>query len=131
MGIERFLSAATVRLCIAQRLVRRLCPHCRVFEPLDALHLRRLGIDDGRVLRHARPRGCVYCAGRGWRGRIGLFEMLPVNTALADRIEAGDDERSLAALVRRSGSPSLLDDALIKLNEGETTVEEIISAVGG
>ena len=131
MGIERFLSAATVRLCIAQRLVRRLCPHCRIFEPLDALHLRRLGIDDGRVLRHARPRGCVYCAGRGWRGRIGLFEMPPVNTALADRIEAGDDERSLAALVRRSGSPSLLDDALTKLNEGETTIEEIISAVGG
>jgi type IV pilus assembly protein PilB len=130
MGIDRYLTAATVRLCIAQRLVRRLCPHCRTFEALDGTRLRRLGRDPVADARHARPKGCIYCAGRGWRGRLGLFEMLPVDAAMADLIEAGEDERSLAAAARSAGSPALVDDALAKMASGATSFDEIVSAVG-
>jgi type II secretory ATPase GspE/PulE/Tfp pilus assembly ATPase PilB-like protein len=75
------------------------------------------------------PAGCLYCANRGFVGRLGLFEMLPVDEALSRRIADGADEGDLAAEIARRGIPRLVDDALVKLHAGESMVQEVLTAV--
>ncbi|OYX93829.1 MAG: type II secretion system protein GspE, partial [Caulobacter sp. 35-67-4] len=77
MGVEPFLLASTLRLIIAQRLVRRLCEHCRTPEPADAAAAALVGIEPGETLY--RPVGCSHCAHTGYQGRIGIYEALRVD----------------------------------------------------
>jgi type IV pilus assembly protein PilB len=113
MGVERYLLASTLRLVLAQRLVRRLCPHCRAPQPLDvdtAQVLRRPDLVGSRVFA---PVGCVACAGVGHRGRTGLFELLPVDAALAAAIRCA----------------RLRDDAVHKLQRGDTGCVQVVEAL--
>lgn len=129
MGVERFLIAATLRLVVAQRLVRRLCPRCRrerAIEPGEALALGLAGDAAATVYDAA---GCMYCADRGFVGRVGLFEMLPVDESLSRMIADGADEGALVAELRRRGVPRLVDDALQKAADGVATVDEVLMAV--
>ncbi len=129
LGVEPFLVAATLRLSMAQRLVRRLCPHCR--QP------RELTSSESQVLGHAElagatvyePQGCIQCAGRGTNGRIGLFELMPGNESLAQLISQGHDEQTLIAYAQEQGWNSLLDDGIAKLLDGTTSVSEVTQAV--
>jgi len=129
MGVQRYLIAATLRLVVAQRLVRRLCPRCRAPRGLgeaEAIALGRPGEAGATVYDRG---GCMYCADRGFVGRIGLFEMLPVDEPLSRRIADGDDEQALVAELRRRNVPRLVDDAMTKLRDGVTTVQEVLTAV--
>jgi type IV pilus assembly protein PilB len=129
MGIERFLIGATVRLCVAQRLVRRLCAHCRRPRPLttaEAVALNRLSAEGATVYE---PVGCLYCANRGYAGRLGLFELFPTDEELARRIAQGCDEAELLQEMRARQIGTLLDDAIEKLFTGETSVKEVLSSV--
>lgn len=131
LGVARYLTSATVRLAMSQRLARRLCPDCRRPRPLapeEAAALRRPELA-GRTV--CDPVGCVYCGGRGYHGRLGLFELLPVDEARARGVARGDDEATLATAARAAGVPSLLDDAVEKLLEGLTSVPEVLAAVVG
>jgi type IV pilus assembly protein PilB len=129
MGVARYLIAATLRLAVAQRLVRRLCARCRRERELRPSEAAALGHPDAAGTAVYDPAGCLYCANRGFVGRLGLFEMLPVDEALSRRIADGADEGDLAAEIARRGIPRLVDDALVKLHAGESMVQEVLTAV--
>jgi len=127
MGLQPFQVAATIRLCIAQRLVRRLCPTCRRPRKLSETEASSLGRPEAAGVTVYDPAGCDRCNERGYRGRIGLFELLPLDDALARRIVEGDDEVQISRHARERKIPSLRDDAANKLLAGLTSFEELVS----
>ncbi len=129
LGVEPFLIAETLRLSVAQRLVRRLCPHCREPRLMSRAEAQRLDSNEltGRTVYE--PKGCVYCAGRGYCGRIALFEMLESNEKCAAMISAGVTEVELLEGMRKENQPLLVDDGIEKILSGTTTVQEVLSAV--
>lgn len=129
MGVEPYLVGATVRLAVAQRLVRRICHQCRQERVLTAEQARALAAPDAVDGTVYEPHGCIYCAGRGFDGRLGLFEMISVDEDLSRIIATGAPESDIVSAVRERKTPRLVDDALQKLLEGRTTVHEALAAV--
>lgn len=125
MGLERHLIAATLRLAVAQRLVRGLCPHCRIPYAAGIDDVAVLGLESLPACTLYRPGGCVYCAGRGLRGRTGLFELFRPDLELSTAIAEGASEYELRRLNRDRGGRSLLEDGIAKCMEGRTTVVEV------
>lgn len=124
MGVEPYLVAAALRLAVAQRLLRRLCRHCRIPRPLtewEAIALNRPDLA-GQTIHD--PSGCIYCNGKGYFGRIGLYEILELNEDWARGVADGEGE--LVMKMRASGVRSLIDDAVHKLLEGITSVSEVL-----
>ena len=127
MGVEPFLVAAPVRGVQAQRLVRKACAHCstRIAPPvLVREQLRRLPphlLGDGWV----EVGGCDACRHTGYRGRIGIYELVPVSDVLKERIVAGANLTDLKRLALDQGYRTLLQDGLIKASHGRTTLEEV------
>ena len=118
MGVEPFLIAATLRLAVAQRLVRKLCQYCRAETTMTAAEAAALGMPkaEGTIAHHSP--GCIYCAGRGKVGRTGLFEMLPVSNAMTQLITSGADEVQLRQLAQQEGCRTLAEDAFRKVADG-------------
>jgi type II secretory ATPase GspE/PulE/Tfp pilus assembly ATPase PilB-like protein len=129
MGVDRYLTAATVRLAVAQRLVRRLCSHCRKPRELTMAEAVALDRPDQAGATVFEAAGCMYCANRGYAGRLGVFELLPVDEELARKIADGAEEAEIAQHARVKGVPRLTDDTFEKLTKGLTTVKEALSAV--
>jgi general secretion pathway protein E len=128
MGMAPHLIAATLRLSVAQRLVRRLCQKCRRPVALDEASARALGVPEAVGATVHESVGCVYCAGRGFAGRMGLFECLAPDTELAALIARGTPEVELAAHLRRGQFKSLRADGAAKVLAGQTTVREVLEA---
>ena len=131
MGLERHLLAATLRLSVAQRLVRALCPHCReryAISAAEAAGFRRPELE-GRPAWRAH--GCVYCGGRGLRGRTGLFELFGPDSETAAAIAAGVPEGRLCELRRARGERTLADEGILKCLSGMTTIREVQRVAGG
>lgn len=129
MGLERYLIAATLRLAVAQRLVRQLCPRCRVARPLTTLEAAALTRPELVGKTCYDPVGCVYCGGKGFVGRMGLFELLPLDEDWSRTITGGAEEAELIRRSRELKLPSLLDDGIEKLFRGTTSPRDVISAV--
>jgi len=129
MQVERYLVAATLRLIVAQRLVRRLCPHCRKARELTGAEAAMLGNRSAAGQTVYEPAGCMYCANRGYVGRLGLFEMLAMDESLSRLVAEGAEEGRIVAELRSRNVPRLVDDAMEKLRTGETSVREALSAV--
>ncbi len=131
MGVEPFLVAATLRLAVAQRLIRRLCPNCRNERRIrivrEALALRTPELE-GRTTYDAV--GCLNCAGKGYVGRVGLFEMFQNDSQIAKLIADRCSETVVAQAARQNGCRTLLEDGIAKVLDGTTTVREIASAIG-
>jgi type II secretory ATPase GspE/PulE/Tfp pilus assembly ATPase PilB-like protein len=119
LGVEPFLVAASVTLVVAQRLVRRLCTRCRA--PSS-------GPGDDPVFR---ARGCADCHGSGYRGRVGVFELLPVDGALRELITERAPEAALRRAASARGLPTLAEAAAAKVREGATSPEEVSRVVAG
>ncbi len=129
MGIEPFLIAATLRLSVAQRLVRRLCEACRMPRPMtqhEAEMLRQPHLVGSTVFD---PQGCVMCAGRGFTGRVALFEMLASNEEIANLITARASEDAIAHVAQSVNYSTLVDDGVQKILDGTTTVGDVLEAV--
>ena len=130
MGIEPGLVAATVTCLVAQRLVRRVCPDCREMYSATAEELTELGRsgETGRVL--ARGAGCTACGGTGYRGRVGLFEVLP----MTDEIRTLVSDRASTAVLQRAavaaGMRTLREDGIRLALEGVTTPMEVRRVAG-
>ena len=129
MGVEPFLVGATLRLAVAQRLVRRLCEHCRRPTRIDLPQATILG--DPRLAGQTawEPVGCVYCMGRGYWGRVGLFEMMPVDAEVLRIIQDKPKETDLIAYMQKHDHALLAKDGVQKILDGTTTVQEVASAV--
>ncbi|MEO8927779.1 MAG: GspE/PulE family protein, partial [Caulobacteraceae bacterium] len=125
MGVEPFLITSTLNAVLAQRLVRRLCPHCReVFVPTREM-LAALDADEG--LGHIdtlwRPVGCEACGGSGFSGRIAVLELLVVDAETERLVLARAEARDIQAA---AGLTTMLDDGLAKAKAGLTTLEEVL-----
>ncbi len=123
MGIEPFLLASTLRLIVAQRLVRRLCSECRTEEAADAPTARLLGVKAGRKIWRAGA--CAHCNQTGYVGRVGLYETLRVDDRVRGLIAAEAGEDAIAAAAFSKGG-ALTDRARTLVLEGVTTVEEAV-----
>jgi len=130
-GLADHEIAATVDLLVAQRLVRRLCPACRRFEPPTPDEAKWLQLSASPVPDQTwHAAGCPECGGSGYRGRIGIFEIHRLREADADLILSHADEHTLRRHLRRLGALSLLGDHLQKVSDGITSIAEFQS-VGG
>ena len=129
MGVERYLLAPMLVGLIAQRLVRRLCEHCRWEDRATEADAALLGkaIKPGKKLWRA-GRGCDACNGEGYHGRLGLYEVVPADDELRRLIHDGASEAQLTKAARATG-PSLLEDGVAKLRAGLTSVEEVARVV--
>lgn len=128
MGVERYLLAPMLSGVAAQRLVRRLCPHCRREDTATALDRDLLsgGIEIGTPVW--RPSGCEHCFEEGYRGRTGIYEIVEVDEKMQAMIHDGASEAELLKAARRT-SPSLLQDGIAKIRAGATSVDEIARVV--
>jgi len=128
MGIERYLLASALNLVIAQRLVRKICDHCKEPVTLSEEAIKHLGISKERaensVFYHGR--GCPACGETGYLGRLPIFEFLDVDTAISEKIIANATESQIREASRKKGYGGLLDSGVIKVLEGLTTAEEAI-----
>lgn len=129
MQVPPYLVGATLRLSVAQRLVRRLCRHCRSPRKLAAEEARALGQPAlaGRTVYE--PTGCLYCANRGYAGRVGMFELVSLDETLARRVAEGASEAAVREHLQAQKTPRLMDDAVEKLLGGATTFREVLGAV--
>ena len=133
MGVEPFLVATSVRAVQAQRLVRRLCPHCSApTEVLPAIDLlvRPLVPHDANT-DWRRAVGCPRCQGTGYRGRLGIYELVDVTPELQELILSSATAEKMRALATAQGGRSLREDGLLKALSGQTTVEEVVRVTGG
>lgn len=127
MGLQRYQVAATVKLCIAQRLVRKLCVHCREPRSMSAAEATIVGRPGAAGTQIYEPKGCPLCRERGFRGRVGIFELLPIDDDLARLVVEGADEAALVRRARERKIPSLRDDAADKLLAGLTSYSELVT----
>ncbi|MGB8649124.1 MAG: ATPase, T2SS/T4P/T4SS family [Mycobacteriales bacterium] len=130
MGVEPFLVASSLTLVIAQRLVRRPCQDCVAAYQPSARTLALLGMTEAD-LAGATPRrgkGCAECGGTGYLGRTGVFEVLPVTSALRKVLLTTPTEAAIGAAAREHGMTTLRAAALAAAHRGETTYEEVLRA---
>ncbi|MEO8634987.1 MAG: ATPase, T2SS/T4P/T4SS family [Gemmatimonadales bacterium] len=131
MGVDSFKIASVLRGVLAQRLVRRLCPHCAI--PITAEELpadaRPSATWPGTpVLRRAS--GCKQCGGAGYKGRLGVVEIMPLDEHVSRLIDAGAPPDQIATAARQIGMQSLWESGLDRMWQGLTTLEELIRVLG-
>jgi type IV pilus assembly protein PilB len=129
MGVEPFLVASATIGIIAQRLVRRLCRSCRQPYTPDAETLQYLGWSEPQAPEFHRAVGCQTCHGTGFKGRVGIYEVLRLHHDLRKHVLAGADATNLHDAAVAHGMMDLRHYALYLLEQGETTVEEVLSVV--
>jgi type IV pilus assembly protein PilB len=125
MGIEPFLLSSSLRMVEAQRLVRRLCTRCKEPYRLDAETSKRLGLPAEQMVY--RPKGCEACRNTGYKGRVGLFEVVPITPELQNKIQSRAALQDLRETARKCGLGLLRDAGMIKVCEGLTSLEEVLA----
>jgi len=130
MGVEPFLVSASVRAFIAQRLVRRLCPSCRAPVDLPAAKLESLGFPTNYEGQPHVPseEGCDDCRKTGFHGRVAIYEMCVLTQPMEELVTAGAQRRDLAKQARADGHRSMREYGWLKVLDGTTSLEELVSA---
>ena len=133
MGVPPYLLAATLSGVIAQRLVRRVCPHCSEEYGIsrDSHEVMQLGDLYHEGMQLTRGQGCVHCHGSGYRGRMAIHEVLPVTERLRAAILAAHDKESLRRAAEADGMATLWQDGAAKACAGKTTLAEVGRALYG
>ena len=128
MGIEPFLVASSLNLVCAQRLVRRICKHCVEQHPMAAVALQNAGFspDDARSVVPNRGKGCEQCNDTGFKGRVGLYEVMDVTEELRELILVGASALELRRKAIDGGMITLRQSGLRKVKEGVTTIDEVV-----
>jgi type IV pilus assembly protein PilB len=128
MGVEPFLVANSVNLVCAQRLVRRICEACKAPAVMPAERLRDAGVPED-LLPTFQPmwgRGCSRCSGSGYRGRVGLFEVMEMTEGLREMVGQNASATELRRVAIEEGMVTLRRSGLSKVQEGVTTVDEVV-----
>jgi type IV pilus assembly protein PilB len=125
MGLEPFLLAATLRVLQAQRLLRRLCKECKESYQCDEETAIRHGLETGMVLY--RNKGCPNCRGSGYRGRVGIFEVIRITPMLAEGIQSRAPLPELRRMAQELGMKLLAQSAIDKVRVGQTSLEEALT----
>jgi type IV pilus assembly protein PilB len=128
LGIEPFLITATVEAIVAQRLVRRVCVHCKEeYQPTEE-QLMELELlpEDVRGRAFFRGRGCDHCNNTGYRGRLGIYEIMAFDDEIRDMVMANASTNLLRDAARKRGMRTLRQSGLLSIYEGLTTIEEVV-----
>ncbi len=131
LGADPGLIAGCLLGALSQRLVRKLCPQCRVEAEPGSREVRRLGLsaNDGPFFTARPDPGCLTCGGLGYKGRLGLYELFVLDSELADLVAERAPIHQIRAAAVGKGMKTLLDDALRKARTGITSLEEILRTV--
>ncbi|MGC8706453.1 MAG: GspE/PulE family protein, partial [Desulfurella sp.] len=129
MGIDRYLIASSLRLVLAQRLVRKICPYCKQPINLPKEVLLKAGflesdLDNIKILK---GKGCSHCLDTGYKGRMAIFEVLPITDEIREMIINGKPENDIRQKALEQGMLTLKQDGLQKVKQGITTLEEVLS----
>lgn len=125
MGIQPYLVSTSIAGVIAQRLVRRICPHCKEEYEADAHEKKILGIDPNSSVKLARGKGCGHCNNTGYIGRIGIYEIMEITREHRDLINHSNDANVLKDLSKKSGMTTLGDECKSLVLQGTTTINEL------
>jgi type IV pilus assembly protein PilB len=126
MGIEPFLVASSIIGIVSQRLLKRNCPHCLIPVVPSLQTLKILGVDVNETIRFVRGRGCEKCDYKGYKGRIGVFEILQPSERLREALQAKKSTGELHRIAIEDRMLTLLDDGLLKVKSGAVDVEELV-----
>lgn len=129
MNIEPFLIASSLSGIISQRLVRRLCPECSYEDQPSEIEHEVFKNNHMEIKKIKRAKGCPSCNYKGFAGRIGLFEILPITADMQDLIAQNRPIKELDEKARKEGMQSLMTSGLNKIKEGATTLEEVLKVV--
>ncbi len=129
MGIERYLISSSLILVVAQRLVRKICPHCKkeIYVPPQALEEIGFSKEDAEKIKIFKGEGCEYCNDTGYRGRVALYEVMPVTDKIRRMILEGASTDELRSEAVKEGMSTLRMSGLKKIKEGITTIEEVMN----
>ena len=130
IGVKPFLVSSSVRAVVAQRLVRRLCPKCKQPGDLSEYEMTALQIEPGMLseARVMQPVGCEACRGKGFKGRMGIFEMFLVDDEVRNMVNNNASTIALRQRARELGMRTLREDGVRKVLAGLTTADEVISS---
>jgi type IV pilus assembly protein PilB len=129
IGIPSYMLASSVTMVLSQRLARRLCPKCKaVVKNVDPKELENMGFSEDEIpdLTIYGPKGCGACNGTGYKGRVGLYELMEVTEEVAKAINANAPEDQLRKTAINEGMVPLRDAGLQKIREGITSIEEVL-----
>ena len=128
MGVQPFLITATVEAILAQRLVRRICKDCKEEYIPDAESLADLELTSDQIVGKTfyRGSGCDKCSGSGYKGRLGLYELLIMTDELRDLVVRNASTEEIRDLARKAGMVTLRDSGMVNMFEGHTTADEVI-----
>jgi type IV pilus assembly protein PilB len=130
MGVEPFLVASSIECVVAQRLARMLCPSCKRRTIIPAKVLRENGYKARVDLEAYEPAGCRRCGGSGYRGRIGLYEVMNVTPEVQAMALERRPAEAMRDLAVEQGMRRLRDDGFEKVKEGRTSISEIARVIG-
>jgi type IV pilus assembly protein PilB len=130
MGIEPFLVASALECVVAQRLARRLCDHCRQPMKISAEILRSVGYPNVQGFDSYGPGGCGRCGATGYRGRVGLYEVMAMNEPLRSLVLKRASTSQIAEAARAEGMVRLREDGLEKVRAGVTSLAEVVRVLG-
>ena len=128
MGIEPFLVASSLNLVCAQRLVRRICKNCSAPHPTPAQALMNAGFtaEDAKKVVPNKGKGCEKCNNTGYKGRVGLYEVMDVTEELRELILVGASALELRRKAVDEGMITLRGSGLRKVKDGVTTIDEVV-----
>ena len=128
MGVQPFLITATVEAILAQRLVRRICKECKEEYIPDAETLADLELTSDQIVGKTfyRGSGCDKCSGSGYKGRLGLYELLVMTDELRDLVVRNASTEEIRDLARKAGMVTLRDSGMVNMFEGHTTADEVV-----
>ena len=128
--VEPFLIASTVKGILAQRLVRRICKECKEPYKPEPEELKMTGIDLDKHIKAFKGKGCLSCRNTGYKGRIGIYELLLVDGEISELVMQQAPGYRIREQARKNGMTSLLEDGVIKIERGDTTISELYETLG-
>jgi type IV pilus assembly protein PilB len=126
MGIEAFLIASAVDCVVAQRLARKLCTHCKRRTIIPVQALADAGLRVGADVEAYEPVGCARCNNSGYRGRAGLYSVMPMGERIKEMAVAGASEAEIGGVATEEGMLTLREDGLVKVRAGTVSLEEVL-----
>jgi type IV pilus assembly protein PilB len=128
IGIQPFLVASSVLAIMAQRLVRKVCPKCRVRYDPPAHILSGLGLrpEVAKKANFMKGKGCSYCNKKGYRGRMGIYELMIMTPQVREMAFKGESTQNVRKMARKQGMRTLFEDGIVKAIRGITTVDEVL-----
>ena len=133
MGIEPFLVSSSVILVLAQRLARKVCTQCKVEDKVPMQALTKVGFseEEAKATRCFKGKGCQTCNSSGYKGRIALYEIMPINDEVREMILEGASSNEIKKTMVKQGVKTLRMSGLTKVKEGITSLEEILRVTFG